>query len=69
MNTFNYPTYLYDLYAELLVYDTIKICNNFVIYFKHMMVVTRQTTCYIFVLTSAEMAMVHSDDSLRTLEV
>ena len=34
-----------------------------------MMVVTRQSTCYIFVLTSSEMAMVHADDSLRKLEV
>ncbi|XP_045157192.1 uncharacterized protein LOC123523595 [Mercenaria mercenaria] len=35
----------------------------------HMMIVTRQSTCYMFVLTSSEMAMVHEDSSLRTLEL
>ncbi|XP_045159867.2 uncharacterized protein LOC123525145 [Mercenaria mercenaria] len=35
----------------------------------HMMVLTRQATCYMFVLTSDEKAMVHTDTLLRKLEL
>jgi len=34
-----------------------------------MMIIARQATCYIFTLTAAEQAQVHSSDALRLLEV
>ncbi|XP_060605246.1 uncharacterized protein LOC132757822 [Ruditapes philippinarum] len=35
----------------------------------HMMVITRQATCYMIVLTADEKAMVHTDTLLRKLEL
>lgn len=36
---------------------------------QHMLIITRQAICYVFTLTDAERAQVHTDAGLRQLEV
>ena len=45
-------------------YDMVIYCS-----FQHMLMLLRQATCYIFVLTEDERTAVHTDSGLRTLEV